>query len=61
MSGISSVCLTHLPHVTLESGIYVGQGTNVGPGKFDKNNKHRALNKCRAWKIRQKYVMNVGP
>ena len=45
MSGISSGCLTHLPHVTLESGIYVGQGINLGHRKFDKNNKHRALNK----------------
>ena len=33
---------------TLESGIDVGQGINVGPGKFGKKNKHRALNKCRA-------------
>ena len=30
---------------TLESGIDVGQGINVGPEKFDKNNKHGALNK----------------
>ncbi len=30
--------------VTLESGIDVGQLINVGPGKFGKNNKHRALN-----------------
>ena len=27
---------------TLESGIDVGQGINVGPGKFDKKNKRRA-------------------
>ena len=34
---------------TLESGINVGQGINVGPGKFAKKNKqHRALNKRRA-------------
>ena len=33
---------------TLESGIDVGQGINVGPGKFVKKNKRRALNKCRA-------------
>jgi hypothetical protein len=33
---------------TLESGIDVGQGINVGPGKFAKKNKHRALNKRRA-------------
>ena len=33
---------------TLESGIDVGQGINVGPEKFVKKNKHRALNKCRA-------------
>ena len=30
---------------TLESGIDVGQGINVGPGKFVKKNKLRALNK----------------
>ena len=35
---------------TLDSGIDVGQGINVGHGKFDKMNKHRALNKRRAWK-----------
>ena len=29
---------------TLESGIDVGQGINVGPGKFGKKNKRRALN-----------------
>ena len=33
---------------TLESGIDVGQGITVGPGKFVKKNKHRALNKGRA-------------
>ena len=33
---------------TLESGINVGQGIIVGPGKFVKKNKHRSLNKCRA-------------
>ena len=26
---------------TLASGIDVGQGINVGPGKFDKKNKRR--------------------
>ena len=30
---------------TLDSGIDVGQKINVGPGKFGKNNKCRALNK----------------
>jgi hypothetical protein len=29
---------------TLDSGIDVGQGIRVGPGKFDIKNKHRALN-----------------
>jgi hypothetical protein len=38
---------------TLESGIDVRQGINVEPGKFDKKNKYRALNKRRAWKIWQ--------
>ena len=33
---------------TLESGIDVGQGINVGPGKFVKKYNHRALNKRRA-------------
>ena len=33
---------------TLESGIDVGQEITVGPGKFVKKNKHRALNKRRA-------------
>ena len=39
---------------TLEFGIDVGQGINVGPRKFDKKNKRRALNKSRAWRICQK-------
>ena len=30
--------------VTLASGIDVGQGINVGPGKFGKKNIRRALN-----------------
>ena len=34
-------------YTTLESGIDVGQGITVGPGKFVKKNKHRALNKRR--------------
>ena len=34
--------------ITLESRIDVGQGINVGPGKFVKKNKRRALNKRRA-------------
>ena len=29
---------------SLDSGIDVGQGINVGPGKFVKKNKRRALN-----------------
>ena len=33
---------------TLESGLDVGQGITVGPGKFVKKNKRRALNKRRA-------------
>ena len=33
--------------ITLESKIDVGQGINVGPGKFVKKNKRRALNKRR--------------
>ena len=34
--------------LTLESGIDVGQEITVGPGKFVKKNKRRALNKRRA-------------
>jgi hypothetical protein len=33
-----------IPAITLASGIDVGQGINVGPGKFGKKNKRRALN-----------------
>ena len=29
---------------TLDNGIYVGQGINVGRGTFGKKNKRRALN-----------------
>ena len=39
---------------TLESVIDVGQGIRVGPGRFGKKNKRRALNKRRAWKIWKK-------
>ena len=39
---------------TLESVIDVGQGISVGPGKLNKKNKRRALNKRRAWKIQKK-------
>ena len=53
MAGIARFCpKTRLPiasyNSTLESGIDVGQGITVGPGKFVKKNKHRALNKGRA-------------
>ena len=44
-SDVFWVCLTYLPtYPTLESVIDVGQGISVGPGKFDKKNKRRALN-----------------
>ena len=33
---------------TLESGIDLGLGINVEPGKFGKKNKRKALNKRRA-------------
>ena len=42
---------------TLESGIDVGQGITIGPGKFVKKNKPRALNEHRAWKNVQIYVI----
>ena len=31
---------------TLDSGKDIGQGINVGPGKFVKKNKHRAYSKA---------------
>ena len=40
--------------ITLGSLIDVGQGISVGPGRFGKKNKPRALNKCRALKIWKK-------
>ena len=56
--------------ITLESGIDVGQGINVGPGKFAKKNKRRANlcykkpikleNICRSWEKFQNLI-NVGP
>ena len=49
-----------LTRPTLESGIDVGQGLNVGPGTFGKNNKHRALNKRRDIIFFQKKI-DVGP
>ena len=39
---------------SLESVIEVGQGIRVGPGRFGKKNKRRALNKRRVWKIWKK-------
>ena len=39
---------------TLESVIDIGQGISIGPGRFGKKNKRRALNKRRAWKIWKK-------
>ena len=59
-----------------KSGKDIGQEINVGPGKFGKKNKRRALKKRRAWKIWQKFeffvmiffslclilnLINVGP
>ena len=35
---------TFIPDSRVASGIDVGQGINVGPGKFGKKNKCRALN-----------------
>ena len=42
------------PYDTLESVIDVGQGISVGPGRFCKKNKCRALNKRRACKVWKK-------
>ena len=44
----------HCAMTTLESVIDVGQGISVGPGRFGKKKKHRALNKRRALKIWKK-------
>ena len=38
------VCIKFFDGCTLASGIDVEQGINVGPGKFGKKNKRRALN-----------------
>ena len=38
------MCMLFIFVCTLTSGIDVGQGINIEPGKFGKKNKHRALN-----------------
>ena len=48
---------TH-PPTTLASGIDVGQGINIGPGKFGKKNKHRALNIHVLNSVRLKNIKN---
>ena len=72
---IPSYKISWLINYNLDSRIDVRQGIKVGPGKFDKKNKHRALNKHRAWKIGQKFevfcnektqeknpkLINIGP
>ena len=35
----------------LKSGIDVGQGIKVGPGKFDKNNNRMAMNNILTQKV----------
>ena len=45
---VLSIIGTIAKQYTLAYGIDVGQGINVGPGKFGKKSKHRA------WKICQK-------
>ena len=45
---VSHAQLVEFIEVTLDSGIDVEQEINVRHEKFDKKNKHRALNKCRA-------------
>ena len=42
-------------HLTLDFGIDVGQKIIVGPGKFAKKIKRRALNNRMAWKVWQKF------
>ena len=46
--------LTLMRDDTLESLIDVGQGISIGPGRFGKKNKRRALNKRKALKILKK-------
>ena len=46
--------------ITLKSGIDVGQGITVGPGKFVKKNKRMALNNHRAW-TKCAYLCNKTP
>ena len=41
------ICFTFCWLHTLESEIDIGQGINVVPGEFGKNNRQRALNKPR--------------
>jgi hypothetical protein len=41
---------------TLESVLDVGQGISIGPGRFGKKNKRRALYKRRAWRIWKKRI-----
>ena len=53
LSGVEAKCSVF----TLDSGIDVGQKKIVEPEKFGKKNKCRALNKRRAWKIWQVFVM----
>jgi hypothetical protein len=48
---------TH-PPTNLASGIDVGQGINIGPGKFGKKNKHRALNIHVLNSVRLKNIKN---
>ena len=48
-----------MQHGTLDSKIDVWQEINVGPGKFGKKNKRRALNNRRAWKIWQKFEVFI--
>ena len=45
--------------LTQNSGIDIGQEINVGPGKFGKNNKRRALNNSRPWKIWQNFKISI--
>ena len=55
---VSEASMGHSLHSTsdgtLESVIDVGPGISIGPGRFGKKNKRRALNKRRAWKIWKK-------
>ena len=55
LQDVNHLSSTWFKSITLDSGIDVGQEINIGPRKFSRKNKRRALNNHRAWKILQKF------